>query len=101
MFDYFRKISAAAGDTPDMHLRKFTLLIITLCCCIAAPIWSYSYYLIGLHISALIPIAYMMVVSPFIVLFIITKKEKLLFNVQLVAIFLCPVIMQWLAGGFM
>src|SRR3982751_1667542 len=101
MFDILRRISMAPHDSQELQLKKFTLLIITMSCCVAAPIWSYSYYLVGLRLSAFVPLVYVAVVAPFIVLFSFTKNEKVLVNVQLIAIFLCPVVMQWLAGGFM
>lgn len=101
MFDFLKRISMAPNDSQELQLKKFTLLIITLSCCVAAPIWSLSYYLMGLRLSAFIPLIYVAVVFPFIVLFSFTKNEKILVNVQLIAIFLCPVAMQWLAGGFM
>jgi class 3 adenylate cyclase len=101
MFKFLKRIGVAPGDSAEVQLKKFTLLIITLSCCVAAPIWSLSYFLMGLHVSALIPIAYVLVVAPCIAVFSITKKERLLINVQLIAIFLCPVVMQWLAGGFL
>jgi class 3 adenylate cyclase len=101
MFDILRRMSMAPHDSQELQLKKFTLLIITMSCCVAAPIWSYSYYLVGLRLSAFVPLVYVAVVAPFIVLFSFTKNEKVLVNVQLIAIFLCPVVMQWLAGGFM
>jgi class 3 adenylate cyclase len=101
MLENLRKIGVAEGDSQELQLKKFTLLLITLCCCIAAPIWSYSYYLMGLEVSSIVPIVYDVVVIPFIILFAYTKKEKLLVTVQITAIFLCPAVMQLLAGGLM
>jgi class 3 adenylate cyclase len=100
MLNYLKKIGIDEKDSPEIRIRKFTLLIITLSCCVAAPIWSWSYYLMGLRISSLIPIAYVLIILPCISVFAINKNEKLLMNAQLIFIFLCPVIMQWLAGGF-
>ncbi|MCW3122527.1 MAG: family 3 adenylate cyclase [Flavipsychrobacter sp.] len=101
MFRYLKNIGVNHDDSAELRLKKFTLLIIALCCFIAAPIWSYSYYLMGLTTSALIPLAYMLIIGPAIVLFAINKNERLLLNIQLVAIFLCPTVMQWLAGGYL
>jgi class 3 adenylate cyclase len=101
MFENLKKIGVAATDSAEVRQRKFTLLLITLTCCIAAPLWTLSYYLMGLRVSSLVPIAYVLIVAPCIAVFAITKKERLLLNVQLVMIFLCPVVMQWLAGGYL
>jgi class 3 adenylate cyclase len=101
MFEILKRMSSAPGDSQELQLRKFTLLIITLSCCVAAPIWSYSYYLMGLRLSAVVPLIYVAVVLPFVISFSFSKNEKVLVNVQLIAIFLCPVVMQWMAGGFM
>jgi class 3 adenylate cyclase len=101
MFKYLKQIGVDSTDPPELQMKKLTLLIITLSCAVAAPIWSYSYYLMGLTTSALVPLFYMLLMIPMIIIFGITKKEKLLLNVQLVAIFLCPAIMQWLAGGYL
>lgn len=101
MFGYLKDIGVAKGDSHELQLKKFTLLIITLCCCIAAPIWSYSYYLMGLTTSAYIPLIYMFIIGPAIVMFSINKNERILLNIQLVSIFLCPLVMQWLAGGYL
>jgi class 3 adenylate cyclase len=101
MFSYLKKIGVSPDDSSQLRLKKFTLLLITMCCCIAAPIWSYSYYLMGLGISAAIPLIYMAVMVPGIIIFAYTKNERLLLNMQLASIFLCPVVMQWLAGGYL
>jgi class 3 adenylate cyclase len=101
MLGYLRRIGIAPGDSPELRIKKFTLLIITVCCFIAAPIWSYSYYLMGLTTSALIPVAYMLIIGPAIVFFAVNKNEKILLNIQLATIFLCPSVMQWLAGGYL
>jgi class 3 adenylate cyclase len=101
MLSFLKKIGVHENDSPETKTRKFTLLMITISCCVAAPIWSLSYYLIGLRVSAFIPIIYVLILAPCIIVFAINKNEKLLVNAQLVFIFLCPVIMQWLAGGFL
>jgi class 3 adenylate cyclase len=101
MLNFLKSIGISPEDSQELRLKKYTLLIITLSCCVAAPIWSYSYYLMGLRLSALIPFAYILVLAPAIAVFARTKNEKALLNVQLFAIFLCPVIMQWLAGGLL
>lgn len=101
MFEYLKRLGVNPGDSHELRLKKFTLLIITISCCVAAPIWSLAYYLIGLETSALVPFVYLLLVGPAIGIFIVTRKEKLLINIQLFAIFLCPAVMQVLAGGLL
>jgi class 3 adenylate cyclase len=101
MIKYLKQIGVLPEDTAEERMKKLTLLIITLSCCVAAPVWSYAYYLMGLTTSAVIPLLYMLVMVPAIILFAITRKVNILLNIQLVAIFLCPTIMQWLAGGYL
>ena len=101
MVGYLKDLGVAPGDSNELRSKKFTLIIVTICCFIAAPIWSLSYYLMGLKISALIPLGYMLILGPAIAFFVYNKNEKILLNIQLISIFLCPSIMQWLAGGYL
>jgi|GEM_PF-3051805 len=99
MLKYLHRIGVNEDDSHEVKLRKYTLIIITLSCFIAAPIWGFSYYLLGLETAAFVPLAYMILLAPAMIHFAITKTEKVLLNTQLVGIFLCPLAMQWLAGG--
>lgn len=101
MLEYIRKIGVSATDTTEEKTRKYTLLLIVCGCFTAAPLWSYAYYLLELKASAMIPLVYAAAIIPFVILFAYTQNEKLLVNAQIVAIFIAPVVMQWLAGGFM
>jgi class 3 adenylate cyclase len=101
MLDYLKKIGASPDDSSEQQLRKYTLLLITVSCCVAAPIWALAYYFMGLHLSAIVPLIYVAVMLPVIAVFAYTRNEQLLLNAQLFAIFLCPLVMQWLAGGLM
>jgi|GEM_PF-4774685 len=99
MFKYLNTIGTAEGDTPETRLKKFTLILITLSCFIAAPIWGLSYYLLGFRNASLVPFAYMLLLAPAMIHFAIKKNEKVLLNIQLFGIFICPLVMQILAGG--
>ena len=102
MWEYVKTIGVSPEDNQDIRLQKFTLLIITVCCCIAAPVWSAIYYfLLGLKIAATGPMLYFLLVVPSIIHFAISKKSKLLINVQLFSIFFCPTFMQCVSGGLM
>src|ERR1700744_1400815 len=89
-----KDIGVIPGDSAEVRLRKFTVLIISLTCSVAAPLWSVIYLLLGMKLAALGPVIYFVLVVPAIAHFVITKKENILVNVQLFAIFFCPAFMQ-------
>jgi class 3 adenylate cyclase len=99
MLKYLHKIGVNENDSHEVKLRKYTLILITSCCFVAAPVWGFSYYLLGLETSSFVPLAYMILLAPAMIHFAVTKKENVLLNTQIIGIFLCPVVMQWLAGG--
>lgn len=101
MFGYLKQIGIDKADTSELRQRKASLLLIILYCCIAAIICSGSYYLAGLSSAGLIPLMYLLVISPAVVVFSINKNERILLNIQLMAVFICPVAMQWMAGGYL
>lgn len=100
MLKTIKSIGVAPGDSLEIRLRKFTIVIIALCCCMAAPVWSLIYYLMGLYIPALGPVLFFAVVVPALVYLIVSKNEKPLINAQIFFIMLCPSFMQWTSGGF-
>ena len=101
MFRSIKNIGVEPGDSAEVRLQKFTLVIIALTCSTASPIWGGIYLFMGLYIPAIGPLIYFVTVVPAIIHFAVTKNEKLLINVQLCSIFFCPIFMQWTSGGYM
>src|SRR5688500_4438381 len=101
MTGYLKKIGISPEDSLELQLKKYRLLLITLACIVSAPIFSFSYFKSGLDYAALVPLVYIVLILPGLVNFAVTGKYKLLLNSQLFLIFLCPVLAQWLSGGFL
>lgn len=100
MSPFLQNVGVSKDDSPELRLKKYTVLLISSTCCIATPIWSAIYYFVGLPVAALGPVIYFFTVFPAILYFLITKNEKPLVDIQLFSIFFCPTMMQVSSGGF-
>jgi class 3 adenylate cyclase len=99
LVNYLKEIGVRDLDTPEQKLRKYNLLVIAIACSVIAPVWSYFSHLAGLEMAAYIPLLSIPVFALGVVSLHVTKSEKILLNLVLLTTLLCPIAMQWLAGG--
>jgi len=96
-----RSMATQKNDTPDIILRKMSLVFLSIATSLAAVVWAFLYYYyVGWRLPVLGPVLYFFFVPPSIAYFFISKKENILVNVQLFCIFTMPVMMEWTSGGF-
>ncbi len=95
------KISTTLNDAPEIVVQKMSIVIISITTCVASLVWAYLYYYFyGFRIITFGPIIYFLIVTPSLLYYFLTKKQQLLVNMQLFCIFVCPVAMQYISGGF-
>ncbi len=96
-----KNISTNQFDAPEIVLQKMSIVIISIATCAASVVWAILYYYYyGFRVATFGPIIYFIIISPTLIVYFFTKKEKYLVIVQLFCIFLMPVIMEWCSGGF-
>ena len=99
---FVTKITALVStpsDTPEEILQKNTLFIISLLTTIAGLLWSSTYFFLGYHNTALIPLLYSVLVSGGIVFWLTTKRYLVFLPTQLFLIFTLPFAVQASLGG--
>jgi adenylate cyclase len=97
-----RLASAAALDTdsPDERIRKAALLLSVLLITALAVVWVVTYWLLGLEVSAAIPLGYQVVSLASVAIFLRTKRYRLFRFSQLLLMLVLPFVLQLSLGGF-
>jgi class 3 adenylate cyclase len=93
-------IGAAEGDPEELRVRKASLVISTVIVCLLTPAWVVTYFVLGLPVSASIPLAYLAVSVVWLVLFARTKRFDSFRLAQLALLLALPFALQWSLGGF-
>ncbi|MBL7718179.1 MAG: adenylate/guanylate cyclase domain-containing protein [Flavipsychrobacter sp.] len=101
MIAILKDIGVKATDTREELQRKHNLLLVALACCLAAPVWAWLSYVAGLREAAYIPLLFLPLLVAGAISLSVSKRDTFLFHTILAATFLCPVVMQWLAGGLL
>jgi class 3 adenylate cyclase len=101
MLHFLREIGITDSDTADVRTRKYHLLVIACLCSVLSPLWAFMLHHAGLGIAAYIPLLFTPLFIIGIISLSVSKNEKYLFNIIVIATLLCPFAMQWLAGGLL
>src|SRR6266498_2394964 len=89
-----------ATDTPEEALRKETLVLSAVVITVLAVVWVASYWALGLHLSAAIPLAYQVISIANLVVFARTKRYRFFRASELGLSLLLPFALQLSLGGF-
>jgi guanylate cyclase len=94
------RAGALPGDADAERVRKATLMLFAYLTASAGLVWSGVYFLLGQPLAALIPLAYVLIATASLVHVLMTRRYRAFRFVQLAAILLMPVLVQWSLGGF-
>jgi class 3 adenylate cyclase len=97
-----RYVGAGIAETDDdrRRLRKRSLTLAVTLICVLSPLWIGTYLLLGRPLAAAIPAAYVVFSLAGLAVLFATKRDGVFLGLQVVAIFLLPVALQWALGGF-
>lgn len=93
------KITAETTDTQEEKLRKSLLIFACAFMNLAVVLWLGIYWMMGLHFSANVPIAYQLISVASLVYYFKTKKFVVFRFVQLSLFLFAPFVMQWSIGS--
>jgi class 3 adenylate cyclase len=94
------KIGSMPGDSPDEALRKETLVLSASVITALAFAWVVTYWLLGLHLPAVIPFTYQVISIVNLVVFARTKRYRFFRACALGLSLLLPFFLQLSLGGF-
>jgi signal transduction histidine kinase len=94
------KYSFNAGDSEELRLTKSLVLIVAASCSFCGLVWAGSYsYFLGLGLTAIMPLVFVVVVVPSIFISRFIGNYRLLAYAQLVCIMWVPAFIQWSLGS--
>jgi adenylate cyclase len=93
-------IGASPSDSDELRLRKAVLVLSSTLMASLASIWIVTYAVLGLWVSAAIPLAYQLASAASIYTFARTHRFMLFRRSQLCMSLLLPFALQWSLGGF-
>lgn len=93
-------IGALPGDTEDERLHKAALVLTVIMVVAMAVIWVATYMVLGLYVSAAIPLGYQVISIGSLVALARTGRFGLFRGSQLALMLLLPIFLQWSLGGF-
>ena len=91
---------ALPADSPEMRLRKASLVLSALLITGLSFVWVILYFAKGLPVSGSIPLAYQVVTAFSVGAFFATKRFRLFRASQLSMMLILPAALQWSLGGF-
>ncbi len=94
------RIGALSTDGRDEAIRKETLVLSASLITALATVWVVSYWALGLHLPAAVPLTYQMVSVINLILFAKTKRYRFFRTCQLGLMLALPFILQLTVGGF-
>jgi class 3 adenylate cyclase len=93
-------IGALPSDSDELRVRKAVLVLSSTLMASLAFIWVVTYSVLGLWVSAAIPLAYQLASATSIYTFARTRRYRLFRRSQLWMTLLLPFALQWSLGGF-
>jgi class 3 adenylate cyclase len=93
-------IGALPEDDEDQQLRKASLVLTVTMVAAMAIVWVATYALLGLYLSAAIPLSYQVISVPSLSALARFGRFDLFRTTQLALILLLPFLLQWSLGGF-
>jgi adenylate cyclase len=99
---FLRRLLSAGiepGDSEELRLNKSLLALATGLICAVMMIWAVLYSLLGLRISANVPIVFLLLLSGNLVLYVWTRNFNFFRVTQLGMFLFLPYVAQWSAGN--
>jgi adenylate cyclase len=93
-------IGSLPTDTTDERLSKATLTLSVVLEASMATVWVVLYAVLGLPLSAAIPLCYQIVAVAALIHFARTKRFSFFRSAELVMALFLPFLLQWSLGGF-
>ncbi|HET7846912.1 MAG TPA: hypothetical protein VFL72_05415, partial [Acidimicrobiia bacterium] len=93
-------IGTLPDDSEEERLRKASLVLTASMITVLAVIWVATYFVLGLYVSAAIPLTYQVISVVSIALLARTGRFSFFRNSQLALLLLLPVLLQLSLGGF-
>ncbi len=93
-------IGATSSDTAQERAFKSTHVVITTITAPVVAVWSVMYALLGLFVSAAIPLIYVVGSGVGLVLMVRTGRFRLFRSSQMAMWLVLPFLLQWSLGGF-
>ena len=93
------EITAETMDTQEEKMRKSLLIFACAFMNLAVVLWLSIYWMMGLHLSANVPLVYQLVSVASLVYYFKTKRFEQFRLVQLSLFLFAPFIMQWSLGS--
>jgi adenylate cyclase len=89
-----------AEDDDRRRLRKASLILVITLICLLAPVWIATYLALDRPLAASIPAAYVALSAVGLGRLLLTRRDELLVATQVIAMFVLPIALQWVLGGF-
>ncbi len=93
------EITTETMDTPEEKMRKSLLIFACAFMNLAVALWLAIYWMMGLHLSANVPLVYQLISVASLVYYFKTKRFEQFRVVQLCLFLFAPFIMQWSLGS--
>ncbi|HEX9609673.1 MAG TPA: adenylate/guanylate cyclase domain-containing protein [Candidatus Limnocylindria bacterium] len=90
----------APGDDDRRQLRKATLTLVATIVTLLSPTWIGTYLVLDRPLAALIPAIYVAMSLAGLAVLFTTKRDGAFVVSQVAAIFILPIALQWVLGGF-
>jgi adenylate cyclase len=87
-------------DDEQRQLRKASVTLVVTLIALLSPAWSATYLALGHPLAAAIPTLYIGVAIVGLAVLFVTKSDAVLLTTQVIAIFILPLALQWVLGGF-
>jgi adenylate cyclase len=94
------EIGALASDSEELRVRKAVLVLSSTLMASLAVVWIVTYALLGLWVSAAIPLVYQLASAISLYAFARSRKYLLFRTTQLWMSLVLPFALQWSLGGF-
>lgn len=100
LFQRYVALGHSAGDDDRRRLTKASLTLVASLICLFSPVWVGIYLLLGRPLAAVIPAFYVGLSMIGLVRLFLTKRHGFFVGSQIVAMFVLPISLQWVLGGF-
>ena len=94
------ELGALSSDSEELRIRKAVLVLSSTLMASLSCVWVVTYAVLGLWVSAAIPLVYQLASAASIYTFARTRRYMLLRRSQLWMSLVLPFVLQWSLGGF-
>ena len=96
----YMRAGVTAEDDERVRLRKTSLTLVVSLVCVLSPAWIGTYLVLDRPQAAVIPATYVLVSLVALARLFATKHDDFLVPLQIGAMFVLPIALQWVLGGF-